>query len=411
MMNPQEVSSRLLARGKQPANLQTLMDLFRQDRELFFTLAVVGVPLDAEPWAVKLARLAARLRGVVRRGYALVKDAKSGETQLQGGTDRLSLGDADEQEVAAFLRQLNGTAKGDTPGKDYAGAEISEAEAFFGLGDPESWEADRRRLEQRVGAKPLVLRLDETDRKAVTGGAPAYTVYGLRYSATKLVQTAAVLYRGLRRDGWLQQGFAFSGRLPKAFDNAGRPVSPPEGMVYVVYADPEGYVFDWDWVLEAPGKPGHPIDWKDRFPGRPETAVPEAVLVGVDDVSPAQFDSRKAWPSPRGDCIFCYFSDDFAFADRINNDLTVFRSVATNEPTGFKIKNVHKILEDGFAQVGAPDLEVGVQAFLLETFRRNPKSDIRVYSLLIEAWFRRATHADPPKIPLQGLKEACGAGR
>src|SRR5262249_31681486 len=154
----------------------------------------------------------------------------------------------------------------------------------------------------------------------------------LRHSATKLAQSAAVMYRGLRREGRLQEGFAFSGRLPRAYDNQGRVRPAPQGMVFVVYADPEGYVFDWDWVKEDPHNPNHPIDPDLRFVGDPEPVVPEAVLVGVDDLTPAQpFNSRLAWPSPRGDCIFCYFRDEFAFADRTNNDLTVFRSLASNE--------------------------------------------------------------------------------
>ena len=65
----------------------------------------------------------------------------------------------------------------------------------------------------------LVLRLDKQDRAAVTSGMPAYAVYGLRYLAAELVRSAKVMYRGLRREGKLQQGFAFCGRLQKAFDN------------------------------------------------------------------------------------------------------------------------------------------------------------------------------------------------
>ncbi len=300
-------------------------------------------------------------------------------------------------------------AKGERPATDCAGAEVSEAEASSTGGVPASWEADRERLQRRVKAKTLVLRLDERDRKAVAGGLPGYTVYGLRHGATKLVQSASVTYRGLRREGRLKDGFAFCGRLPKAYDNEGKVTRPPEGMVYVVYADPDGYVFDWDWVREDPRHPGHPIDPELRFTGDPEAVVSEAVLVGLEDLSPARFNSQQAWPSPRGDCVFCYFSDEFAFADRINNDLTVFRSLATEDPTGFKVKNVQKILEEGVAQLAAPDMTVGVQAFLLATFRRNVDSDIQVYSVLIEAWIRRAANTVLPKITLPCPRETCHA--
>src|SRR5207244_1691895 len=102
-------------------------------------------------------------------------------------------------------------------------------------------------------------------------------------------------------------------------------------------------------------------------PGDSGVVPPEAVLVGVEDLAPTRFDPKQAWLSPRGDCVFWYFSDDFAHADRINNDLTVFRSVATDEPTGFKVKNVQRILDEGVARMAAPDLDVEVQAFLLAT--------------------------------------------
>jgi hypothetical protein len=252
----------------------------------------------------------------------------------------------------------------------------------------------------------VILRLDEQDLAAVTSGMPAYAVFALRHSAARLVRSATAMYRGLRREGRLRQGIAFCGRLEEAFDSTGNAVPSPSRMVFVVYADPEGYVFDWDWVEEDPSHPGYPLDAELRFPGNPETVVPPAMLLGVDDLRPAQFDSQKAWPSARGDCIFCYFSDEFAYANRINDDLTVFRTVATREPTGFKIKNVERILEEGVAQMAAPDLKVAVQTYLLATFRRNPNTSIEVYSVLIGAWLRRAAHANPPEIALPRSRES-----
>jgi hypothetical protein len=407
MMNPHEVSSQLLAQGKRPTTVLSLIDLFRRDRELFFALALVGVPPDAEPWAADLGRLATRLRAAVKRGYSISTDNGTKETQVRSGADLLTVAGAGEREVVAFLRELNGTGRGGQGGKDYSGTAISEAEALFGLDDGED---NGSRLERQVKAKPLVLRLDEPDRHAVIGGLPGYAVYGLRHSATKLVQSAAVMYRHLRREGRLQNGYAFCGRLPTAYDNAGKVIGAPEGMVYVVYADPDGYVFDWDWVKENPHYPGYPIDPELRFTADPEPVVPDAVLVGVEDLVPARFDAQQAWFSPHGDCIFCYFSDDFAYADRINNDLTVFRSVKTQDPTGFKIKNVEKIVEAGVFQVEAPDLGVRVQAFLFATFQRNPDMKyLHIYGVLINQWSRSAVDSEPPKITLPRLRETCGA--
>ncbi len=54
-------------------------------------------------------------------------------------------------------------------------------------------------------------------------------------------------------------------------------------------------------------------------------------------------------------------------------------------------------MEEGVAKLAAPDLTVAVQTFLLATFRRNPDTSIAVYSVLIDAWMRRAGHAEPPR--------------
>jgi hypothetical protein len=80
---------------------------------------------------------------------------------------------------------------------------------------------------------------------------------------------------------------------------------------------------------------------------------------------------------------------------------------------GSKIKNFERIkntlLEEGSVQMAAPDLEVEVQAFLLATYRRNPETSIKVYSLLIGACMRGAAHTEPPKITLPRPRETCQA--
>src|SRR5205823_5791966 len=107
-------------------------------------------------------------------------------------------------EVLDFLHELSGTGSG-RPGKDYAGREVSEAEVLFALGEPSEWQADQERVARRMSAKPKVLRLDEQDRTAVAGGMPGYVYHGLRRGAAKVVQSAAFMYPGLRREGRLQE--------------------------------------------------------------------------------------------------------------------------------------------------------------------------------------------------------------
>jgi len=86
----------------------------------------------------------------------------------------------------------------------------------------------------------------------------------------------------------------------------------------------------------------------------------------------------------------------------------VFRSVADNEPTGFKIKNVERILKDGVIQVETPDLKVKVQAFLFAAFQRNPDMKyFHIYSVLIDSWSRRVADTEPPEVILPRHRETC----
>jgi len=105
------------------------------------------------------------------------------------------------------------------------------------------------------------------------------------------------------------------------------------------------------------------------------------MLAGVADLAPAPFDpERLAFTTRRLHLLL--FHDEFAYADRLNDDLTVFRR-GTKEPTGFKIKNVARILEEGDAQMAAPDLKVACRLSFSQLFAANPKTSIEVYSVLI----------------------------
>jgi hypothetical protein len=174
-------------------------------------------------------------------------------------------------------------------------------------------------------------------------------------------------------------------------------MTTPEGMVFVVYADENRFVFDWDWVKESPNEPGSPIDCQLRFTN-PLPLESEARLDLPKNMSPIQFDPTKACYSSRGDCIFCYISDDVSYATRINSDLTVFKSLVDDAYTGFKVKNVRRILEvDQTIRIGdAPGLLVSVDSVLLATLKRHPEGSVQIYSVLIHALYKRVS--EPPKV-------------
>lgn len=170
-------------------------------------------------------------------------------------------------------------------------------------------------------------------------------------------------------------------------------------MVYAVYADEAGYVFDWDWIEEDPDRPGYPLGpLHERFE-REIHQPPECALDLPAGLEPGRFDPSEACYSSRGDCLFCYITDDESFAVRINPDLTVFQKFGSNQHTGFKIKNIRRILQvdQSIIVSDPPGLKVSVTTVLLETLRRHPTGRVHVYEVLIEALYRNLT--GPPKLP------------
>jgi hypothetical protein len=305
--------------------------------------------------------------------------------------------------VAEFLCRIDGKTTATTPGKDYEGTMISEAEARFKLGDENTWKENRAKLEAKRIARPFVLRIDDDDLNQLSSE-PAYVTYELQHCARKTVLAPTLVFRGLKRGddslGKVNEGWAFCGKPRQAYDNDGNPFSAPEGLVYLVYADEEGFVFDWDWVKVNPDEPGCPLDWRLRF-DRPHPLEQDAVFELPVDLRPKQFDSSHASYSNRGDCMFCYLADEVSYADRINSDLTVFKRLGTEEITGFKVKNVRRILQKDRSIVldDAPGLTVFVDSILLASLRQHKDDEdarLDVYSVVIRALHQKMP--EPPKV-------------
>ncbi len=219
-----------------------------------------------------------------------------------------------------------------------------------------------------------------------------------RHSSTATFPIAGTyLERGEACQDNLRGALAICGKPRRAVDNSGLLVPPPEGMAFVVYADADGYVFDWDWVEEAPGEPGCPIYREIRF-GDPIVLGQDVSLELPEQLPDPKFDWTKPCYSPRGDCIFCYITDDVSYACRVNFDLTVFRSIGDRKKiTGFKIKNVRRILEEDQDIVLADDADliVTVQSVLLATLKGHRDVQVSIYEIVIEALKRAPA---PPKV-------------
>lgn len=339
-MTSQDVWEKLQKRGEIPASISGLLELYRDDPECFFSLACDGVPRQSAAWGKKLAQAAKKLRELVLRGFEIVPSSDPDRMEVRSGREALAFPRSDANDVFHFLNALNGTGAGSAVRKNFNGIGVTEAEVAFSIG--KKGRSAQARVAERMKAAPVLLQLDTEERKAVTGGMPAYVAHELASCATKVVQAPTAVFEGLRDEGSLKQGRAYTGRPKWAYDNAGRRIPHPAGMVYVVYADRANFVFDWDWVKEDPHHPGRPVGWASRFT-RPLDLPQEAALVGVEDLAPNPFRPKTWWRSSRGDCAFFYISDEHAYAERVNDDLTAFRSFATGELVGCKVKNFRRL--------------------------------------------------------------------
>jgi hypothetical protein len=341
---PNRLSQWLLEAGERPATFSALVDLYRHDHDRFYQLACVGVVADAPTWAKEIAELAAMVRHFVRSGFRFDENSQ----QLIGAGNSLYLGDIEFEVARQFLRELSGTPPQTEVrlGRDYIGAEASEAEVLFNIGSPTEIETENAQSIARNALKPHQLRVDDQDIKAIENGMPGYVIHELVKCATRVVQAPTAIFQGIRRKGRLAAGRAYCGRPKRAFDNEGKACSPPPGMVYCVYVEPEGYVFDWDWVREDPARPGFPIDYRLRFVNQ-INELTETVLL-LPNMSPTPFRKGKAWHSYRGDCMFFYASDLRAYAKRVNDDLTEYRAIESDKLVGCKIKDFQALLSSLF---------------------------------------------------------------
>jgi hypothetical protein len=368
-----------------------LMRLYEADREAFYLLACEGLSDNGDELTQLLADLARQVRSAVRGTYRFEQHGDSGETVIKPRSGAsLSIPDHLVARVKRFLLEVDGKGSSDRPGKDYEGRPVSEAEVQFKLGERSDWEREQERTRARCEAKPFVFRVHEEDLRSLQT-LPPYVTYGLTNCAKKTLLAPTAVYRGLNRGSRapqrLHDGWAVCGKPKRAYDNGGHAAPAPAGMLYMVFADHNGYVFDWDWVREDPVLPGHPLNMELRF-GNPVKESRELVLDLPDHLVPGKFDATKPAPSRKGDCVFCYMKDAPSYGERINEDLTVFYSLSERETiTGFKIKNVQRILneEQVLNLEDAPGLHVLILPILRKTRLLHPDMTVKLYEVIIAA--------------------------
>jgi len=366
--------------GERPATFSTLVELFGNDQERFYQLASFGVPADVPAWASEVAELAAMIRRFVRLGFRLDEESK----QIIGTDKSLYLGDAEFELAPNFLQRLSGGLPPNNAGRDYSGAEVSAAEVWFNVGSPEENELDRALSRASKEIRPRVLRVDQQDIEAIRHGMPGYVIHELRECARRVVQSPTVIFQGIRGRGRLTGGRAYCGKPRRAFGNDGKPLAAPNEAVYCVYVDPDGFVFDWDWVQEDRNRPGYPEHYRVRF-ANPIAEPSEAVLTLPSDLAPESFRKSKAWHSYRGDCMFFYASDARAYARRINDDLTEYRALGSDELVGCKVKNFEELLSKVAQSPGSASVPVSavLAASLVRQMDSHQQREKRTFLKLI----------------------------
>jgi hypothetical protein len=191
---------------------------------------------------------------------------------------------------------------------------------------------------------PLIINVNKHDLAAIATGMPGYVFYGLIYCVKEVFSSPTVVFAGAS-SGSLRDGLVFCGKPAHSYNNKGEQLDPPSDMIYMAYVNRSGSLFDWDWVPEDPDKPGYPVGWQARF-NHPLPQPPKATLELPKNLYPSAFNSNHAWYSREGDCIFWYSSDVPAFAERVNDDLTLFVSLFDRKtPVGAKLKNIERILK------------------------------------------------------------------
>src|SRR6266446_6102790 len=202
--------------------IESLVQVFHTDPELFFRLATEQIDSSAADPVAELSALAHKVRDIVSHGYEVSFTAT--EAEVRGAGRTISFKRDSVEKVRSFMAAVNGIGRGTVSGRDYRGRTASEAEVTFVLGDQSTWSADELALKKRMAEAPSVLQISDEERAAIQDGTRAYCVHALLKSATRVVQAPSAVFQGLRHEGELLNGIAYCGNPKRAFGNDGRPI-------------------------------------------------------------------------------------------------------------------------------------------------------------------------------------------
>lgn len=315
-----------------PATLADVRQMFQQDEDALFQLAIHGVGDDAPIAARGLEWLARTLSVLVRDGFSIESAAQQSYARgNRGGVLALDDGQSD----IAFLQ---GLYTGSDYGSKLESKKRSKECVDFFLED-QPWDQTVR--------QGLMLRVAPDDTAALLSGLPRYQYEALLDCAREVVRCPAAVYRGLRHEGAMKsEGLAFCGIPTRRRMNDGSIQEPPKGFTFVVFANSNDWVFDWDWIPASKENPAIPRDADERFVGPSDGTHAELLLGNVRATTLAPFQPQRPWFSRQGDCVFWYHSDTETYAGRYDEYLTPFFALGQPDTcVGFKLKMVSRLFE------------------------------------------------------------------
>jgi len=192
---------------------------------------------------------------------------------------------------------------------------------------------------------------------------PAWKLEDSRF-IEEAVKDPDAIFEGLNRPG-MKNGAAYSVR-PEV-----DPEEEPEagtlryGFAFVVFARPGTWsyvILDWEWRAADGNEPGHPEGWANDYARRTWTKG-QNLSEYLAGNPPRGFRPGPHY-FPTGDYVTLFIKDERGHAERVDDLLTVYLSLATGELVGCKIKGVKRLL----AELGAFGLTVDLKDVPLALF-------------------------------------------
>lgn len=120
--------------------------------------------------------------------------------------------------------------------------------------------------------KKITLKLSRAEVGRVVKNGPRSRYYELAGTADpnfdgssvyNVLNSPAVIFEGIRR--FQKGGQCYCGVPPQRWTEGGNMTPPPPGMVFAVYVNPGGWIYDWRWEKMDPSQPEYPVDFQKRF--------------------------------------------------------------------------------------------------------------------------------------------------